>query len=73
MGMEAPPTVFAQRSVPALHVLPPYGGSVGDVGELLHTKHASSPQELYPNHGFARGGVGHLVSTGVAACRRHAS
>lgn len=40
----------------------PYNAASMD--ELLDVKHASQPHLLYPNHGFARGGVGHLVSTG---------
>jgi hypothetical protein len=43
----------------------PYSAS--SIDELLDIKHASQPHLLYPNHGFARGGVGHLISTGAAA------
>lgn len=34
--------------------------------DLVEIKHASDDYRLYPNHGFAKGGVGHLIATGGA-------
>jgi len=55
------PMVFAQPNQGSCR---PYSAS--SIDELVDIKNAAEPHMLYPNHGFARGGVGHLVSTGNA-------
>lgn len=47
--------------------LSPRPHTTSSIHELLDAKHCPQPSILYPNHGFARGGVGHLVSTGACA------
>ncbi|KAF5832637.1 hypothetical protein DUNSADRAFT_11423 [Dunaliella salina] len=61
MAEPSPPMVFAQ---PIQGSCRPYSAS--SIDELVDIKNAAEPHMLYPNHGFARGGVGHFVSTGNA-------
>jgi len=64
-SIAAAATAAGPRSTQAAQNLSTVGSSV-TMDELVEIKFAADDYKLYPNHGFARGGVGHLVATGGA-------